>query len=320
MAATVLLYRVFRLRRLILAAALLPALVVLALTAAKGPFALVLLAPALGAPALHALRFPNAWTETLAVSLVVSVLLALAGTIGAGLDLGALALRLSGIAALGMALFVVAGPAISALMARGPARQATERARRRTRLSPDEAKARITLRPGREDSRTSCGPADADGVFPVTIRHRVPNPSGGGERAADVLLFAEVIASPEGAHEVMWVEAGPADPAAAPLAEMSGAGEGEEEETPPAVSVTRHAFRAGRRGTVVEMVETGGALPAGEAFGAWLSDAAADRLTDEIDRAEGRAERANRFATRERMLSGRVRPFARRRAAATPAE
>ena len=312
MTADVLLYRLYRLRRLILVAVLPPALVVVAVASAKGPAALVLLALAVGVPLAHALRYPNVWFETLSVSLVLSVLLALAGAIGPDVGILGLALRLIGLFLLGAVLFLAAVALLPALLAAGPPRPITARARRRTRLSPAEAKARITLHPSREDDRVSCGAPDADGTFAVSIRHSVPSLTGSEPEPLEILLFAQVLTSTDSVHEVMSVTAG-AQPPAGPCGQAdSGDGQGGkndalDDDAPPEITVTRHVFTPGRRGTLVELAETGPGMTRFLALGFWLQDCLADHLTDEIDRAEGRAPRANRFAPQDQLVADLAR-------------
>ena len=323
MAADVLFYRLYRLRRLILVAALPPALAIGAVAAVTGPAALVLLVLAVGVPLAHVLRYPNAWTETLAVSLVMSVLLPLAGTIGGDVGLPGLALRLAGLGALGGVLFLLASWAVPALLCRGRAREVTARARRRTALPADAAKAAVTLHPGREDGKVSCGQADADGTFPVTIRHRMPGLAAGEEAGFDVLLYAQVLESNETVHEVMSVEAGPVAPMAGPggpAADGAKREDAQDDEPAPEVCFVRHVFTPGARGTVVEVAETGAEMTPFLAFGFWLQDGMADWLTDEIDRAEGRPPRANRFAGQDQLVVDLVRVVAGGRRAQTPAE
>ncbi len=61
------------------------------------------------------------------------------------------------------------------------------------------------------------------------------------------------------------------------------------------VSVSCHEFAPTRGGgSRVVLSERSGQMPLGVRVGFWLQDYLADHLTDEIDRAEGRAARANR--------------------------
>ena len=319
-------YRVYRLRRLIAVAVAPPVLVVAAIAALKGPAALVLLALAVGAPLAHALRYPNAWIETLTVSLTVTALLALAGTIGPDLGLWALALRLAGLLALGVALFLAIGAVLPMLLLGGPERPVQARARRRSRLAPAALKAAITLYPGRDDPRVRCSAADADGAFAVCIRHEMPALDPGAPDTAEIRLFAQVLRSTPECHEVMSVEDdGLAEPEAFdPGAEvgdvLGGAGLSGQTEAEPAITITRHSFAPRRRGTRVEVSERGAVMPRGLALGFWLQDYMADHLTDEIDRAEGRRPRANRAAPHEQLIVDLARPLIQRRPARHPAE
>ncbi|MBY4895193.1 hypothetical protein KUL25_20720 [Rhodobacteraceae bacterium N5(2021)] len=96
-----LLYRLFRLRRLICVAILLPMLSVAIVYLLKGPVALALAPIAVLVPVAHVLWYPNARMETLPVSISLSFVLILGGMIGPDVGLVGLALRLAGIAVLG---------------------------------------------------------------------------------------------------------------------------------------------------------------------------------------------------------------------------
>lgn len=309
------LYRFYRLRRLIALSLVLPILAVLAVAAFKGPASFILLTLAIGLPLAHVLRYPNAWTETLTVSLLTAILLALAGTIGPDIGLLGLGLRLLGLALLGAVLFFVLNGPVTALLMSGPVVEMNARARRRTRLSPAEAKAGITLYPGRKDAKVDCGEPDEDGAFPVTIHHKMPALCG-PEETLDVLVYAQIVESGDMVHEVMSVDAGPLDDE---LTAPDETGEPADEETPPAITVTRHVFTPTKRGTLVDVTEKGGALTRGQALGFWLQDYFADHLTDELDRAEGRPARANRFAPQDQLVGDIARRLVGR-TPATPAE
>jgi hypothetical protein len=311
-------YRIYRLRRLIVVAVALPVLVVAAIAVFKGPAAFVLLAIAVGAPVAHVLRYPTAWIETLAVSLALAALLALAGTIGPELGLGGLALRLAGLGAVGVVLLLACAAAVPMFLLCGAEIPVSARARRRSRLDPQTLKSAITLYPGRADGRVTCSEADEDGAFAVSIRYEVPRPCAGAPDAAEIRLFAQVLSSSPGHHEVMSVEDdGVREAEACAPEDEPGAGP---EQAEPAITVTRHTFTPLRRGTRVEMAEHGATMSRGLALGYWLQDYMADHLTDEIDRAEGRAPRANRAAPPEQLMFDLARAMVRRGATQHPAE
>lgn len=322
-------YRIYRLRRLLGVAVALPVLVVAGIAALKGPAAVVLLVLAVGAPLAHVLRYPNAWMETLTVSLTVAVLLALAGTIiGPDLGLDGLALRLAGLVALGFVLLLALGAVLPMLLLGGTERPVQAWARRRSRLTPEALKSAITLYPGRDDPRVTCSPADADGAFAVSIRHEMPARDPSAPATAEIRLFAQVLSSTPERHEVMSVEddglseveAFDPDEEFGDVLDDAGLGQETETETEPAITVTRHSFVPLRRGTRVEVCERGAVMPRGLALGFWLQDYMADHLTDEIDRAEGRRPRANRAAPHEQLIVGLARPLMRRRPSRHPAE
>ncbi|MEM9901526.1 MAG: hypothetical protein AAF865_09270 [Pseudomonadota bacterium] len=349
MPTRVLAYRLYRLRRLILVSMVLPVLVVLTVALFKGQAALALLVLGIGLPLAHLLRYPTAMTETLTVSLVVSILLALAGTVGPDVGLLGLALRLVGLVALGFALFFVLSLVVSYAQTLGPNTSHTFRARRRTSLPPDVVKAAITIYPGRADDLVSCGPADEDGAFAVTVHRRVESPCETSPLAFDIEMFAQVLSSTEDAHEIMCVEAGivsseeaetdddwsdlgidPDDAATEALpgqasADVTGARDIEIEddvpEEPPTVTVTRHTFTPTRRGgTIVEVAETGSVLTRGMVMGMWLQDYFADHLTDAVDHAEGRLPRANVATSQAQFIVDLGRRFMRSEEPAHPAE
>lgn len=331
MTASILAYRLFRLRRLIAAAILLPALVVLLIAAAKGAAAFWLLPLAVGLPLAHALRYPTAWLETASVSLVVAALLALAGTIGPDVGLLGLALRIAGLGVLGFVLFMVAVATVPMILGLGEAKPVTAHARRWTKLSPQEAKARITLYPGRRDEKVTCGPRDEEGMFEIVIHHRMADCTEGGDHAFDVHLYATVLETGPYHHEIMSIEAQPEpediadrlealDPETrASIEEAIAEARAQAEAAPErSVSVSRHQFTPARGGTLVEVAERGVAMTAGMRLGFWLQDYFADHLTDELDRAEGRPPRANRFEGQSQMIVDIAKRFAPQ--GATPAE
>lgn len=305
MSLRVLGYRAYRLRRLILLAIVPPALVVLALAAMKGPGAFVFLVLAVGLPLLHALRYPTAWTETLVVSGVLAVLLALAGTIGPDVGLPGLALRLVGLGLLGFALFLAGTVIAAGLLERGTPRAVLTKASRRSRLPLEEIKPRITLWPGRKDARTTCGAADAEGAFLVTLHHKMSDLSEQGYQDFDIELYAQILEDTETAHEVMSVAVRAPD-----LLETEEDEAAPAEKPAPLIAVTRYEFRPLARGTRVTLAERGVDMTPLMALGYWLQDYHADYLTDEIDRAEGRRPRANRSTAQEQMVVDIGRWFA----------
>lgn len=299
-------YRLFRLRRLILVALLAPLAVWALILALKGPAAFALLPFAVLPVLLHVLRYPNAWMETLAVSGTMAILLALTATIGPEVGLIGLAVRILGLLILGAILLLALTGLITGLIGLGPARGSTTRASRRSSLPADVLFSAITLYPGRQDEKTTCGPADAEGMFEVLLHYDFDDPLCGiaeemvedeplvavegelGEEEATaavpfdgtVRLWAVVVHQSDGEHHVVSV-----DP--------------ETRET--SATITRVV--PNRNGTLVTLEERGVPMPPGYRLGFWLQDFIADHLTDEVDRAEGRPPRANRSAPQGMLVS-----------------
>lgn len=312
----VLFYRLYRLRRLIVVAMLLPLAVVGLIALFKGGAAMALIPFAVLVPLAHILRYPTSWMETIAVSLTLSCLLALAGFIGPDVGVVGLAFRILGLAALGFILFMVFVNVVSGFTGLGAERPMTIRTSRRSSLDAATLKERITLYPGRTDDKVICGEAGEDGVFEVTYKHQMPGIAEfvpnfeiemtdeelaevGMTRAEldemnesqasgnfDVVFKAIVVTSSADSHEVIAIQP-------------------ETEET----TATRYIFEAKKRGTVVTMEERAPPLAGGMRFGFWLQDYMADYLTDEIDRAEGRPQRANRFVEQGQLIVDIARWF-----------
>ncbi len=333
MTLRVAMYRLYRLRRLILVSAVPTLLAVLVVAAFKGPSALALLPIALGVPLAHLLRYPTAWTETIIVSLVTMAVLLLAGTIGAEVGLPGLALRIAGLALFGVVLFFVLTSRLSEALVAGPTVEHTSRARRWSSLPTDQLKAAITIYPGREDARVTCSAADEDGAFAVTIRQPMESLCGEEGETLDIEMFAQVLTSTEDVHEVMCVEASTAQEDLEAMFEEAGAEledelrdaieayQAEAEDTPPAVCVSRHSFMPAKRGgTYVDVAETGAALTRGMRFGFWAQDYFADHLTDEVDRAEGRPPRSNRSTTQSQLIVDIAKLLMGRQTPVHPAE
>ena len=72
--------------------------------------------------------------------------------------------------------------------------------------------------------------------------------------------------------------------------------------------------------TNVEIAEYGVPMSAGYAICFWLQDYIADYLTDEVDRAEGRPPRANRFQSQDQLVFDIARLFVRKPGGTEPAE
>lgn len=299
-----LIYRLYRLRRLYLAAMVLPVLTVVLISLFKGPIAFVFLPFAILLPVLHALRYPTAGTETLAVSATLTLLVGVAGTIGPDLGIVGLAFRVLGLGVLGLIGFLAFSTLIPFALDVGPAKPLFAKARRHSSLTPDAVRKAITLYPGRIDDRVECGAADENGVFPITLKHKAPSldfledpESEDVEEAFHIELFGVVLSSSDESHEVVCMQ-------------------DESEDT----TTTKYTFTPTKKGTTVEIAEYGVPMSAGYAFCFWLQDYIADYLTDEVDRAEGRPPRANRFQSQDQLVFDIARLFVRKPGGTEPAE
>ena len=299
-----LMYRLFRLRRLYLAAMILPALAVVLVSLFKGPIAFVFLIFAILLPLLHVIRYPNACTETLAVSATLTLLIGVAGTIGPDVGLLGLALRILGLAVLGFIGFFASSTLIPFALDLGPAKPVFAKARRSSALAAAELRKAITLYPGRIDDRVECGAADEKGVFPITLKHQAPSLEFLDDPESEVVeedfhieLFGVVLSSTDDSHEVVCMQ-------------------DESEDT----TTTKYTFVSRKNGTTVEIAEYGAPMSPGYAFCFWLQDYIADYLTDEVDRAEGHASRANRFHSQDQLLFDLARLFVGKPGGTEPAE
>lgn len=290
-------YRFYRLRRLLVVALIPPLLVWAGIFVLQGPVAYALLPIPLVLIPAHLARYPNAFTETLALSLTLCVVLGLAGTIGPDVGLGGLAIRILGLGVLGLViLMALFGPLSIALMA-GPQRSFIARARQHSTLDPATLRARITHYPGRADDSVTCGPLDADRMFEITLHHSVSDwwepddvPKELAKEVAaavdaphdapfEIKLSGCIIDQTEAEHHLVTVD--------------TSTGE---------TSATRFVFAPTPQGTTVTLEEHSSPMPLGLRFGYWLQDYLADYLLDEVDRAEGRKSHTNRFAGQRQFV------------------
>ncbi len=284
-------YRVYRNRRTIVLG-LIPALATLAAIAQYiTPPSTLLIAIGLGLPAIHAVRYPNNWSETLTVSLVTSVCIALATTIPADMASGALFMRIFWLIFLWFVLFFVMVSPLAMLATLGPVSERPVCASATSRLNREALRAALTFYPGRSDYRIQCGEADEEGRFQVTMRQEF-----------DVLECDE---QPPEVREAGIDENGVLETMGSAVIHSTGPDHHEIfffDESLETVIVSRHSFiDLGPKGTRVILEEAGTPLTLGMRVGMWLSDFLADYLTDYIDQAEGRKIRANR-AFRHKQL------------------
>ncbi|MDJ1008990.1 MAG: hypothetical protein QNJ13_14325 [Paracoccaceae bacterium] len=302
--ADVLFYRLLRLRRLIVVALAVPLATLWAMGALDDP---LLFALAVTIPLAHALAYPNAWVESLTVSIVLAPCLALASMIDPGLSAGSIAIRWTSLAILWtIGYFMLLSP-LSVAVNAGPTVGVGGRSRVRSAADAATLRRSITIYPGRTDGRTTCGEADGDGVFEVLTVHTIPGISF--EMAEDQFDPTEAEAF-NTAEERRRKEAGLTDDDTIEVrykavVQSSGADHHEVftfEDPAGEVGVTRYDFEPDGDGTLVTIEERGAKLPVGAALGFWLQDFLTDHLVDEVDRAEGRAPRANHAFPQRQMV------------------
>lgn len=278
------LYRVHRLRRLIILAALPPMIVVLLIWLFAPGLAWALLPFAVLCPMAHAVFYPNMQDETLAVSLTLTVVFALIGLIAPSIGwisafFGLIALLF---VAFLMFMFFSLYPVLSFI--RGDRETPVLKARAKSKLPLEDLRKAITFYPGRHDRFVDCGAPNSDGAFPVQMR--VFAPSGSDEDTTEVELEAVITEQGPDVHEI----------------ESGVAGEDD-------FSIVRHEFKERRKGTLVIMEERPMVLPKSQYFGMWLTDYMADYLTAEIERAEESPPRANRSFPPKMMIGDIAKLF-----------
>lgn len=280
-----LLYRLFRTRRVI-GLCVLPSLgTVLALGAMAGETYPVLMFLAVLIPVAHAVLYPNCWSETLTVSLVLAVCLGLATLNPPGLPWDSLVMRVLALIILFLVLFLILIVPLDYLATIGPHGFGPHRATATSKLGADEVRKELTFYPGRKDARVTCGEPDEEGRFPVTTRLFFQNAtcldeaeSAQGEadtaihRVMELRGHAFIHSSGPDHQETFLYEDGGQD-----------------------IVVMRHTFEAlADGGTRIVLEEAGQPMTMGQRFGMWVNDYMADHLTHCIDEAEGRRARANR--------------------------
>ncbi|MEM9795135.1 MAG: hypothetical protein AAF919_01510 [Pseudomonadota bacterium] len=292
------LYRLFRLRRLIGVASGVPTLLLLFFALFAGWEALLLLPLTIGLPLAHALRYPNEWVETILLSALLVAGIYLTGVIGVFLGPVGKAVLVLLVVAIAVGLFIWLSERVPDWLDQGVEEPLMVTARARSRRPLAELRDKIVLTPGRRDARVTCHQPDDDGLFKVTYHFETPT-VGGFALMTNPVSFKvrQEVDEPE-CHEVRVVG-----------------------ETGNDVSALRTSFAKTWRGTAITMEEIAEPMTKANAVGFWLMDGLADYLTDELDRAEGRPPRANRFLPRDSLSAEMARWFdARMGRGATPAE
>jgi hypothetical protein len=281
MTADVLIYRLYRLRRLIVAAVLPPLLVVLVIATVKPALALVLLPVAILGPLANVVFYPRVTGENLTVSLALALCLALVATIGPDIGIFGIILRLLGLVVLFALVLTLLSGRISGWLSGGEAQSIVVRAKARSKLAAEELRAGLCYFPGRSDPAVQCGPLDQKRQFAVVKKLLMPIGSAKFAGATmDIELTAAIVEQTPTSHEVSvrLQDAEPDDP----------------------WNTMRHEFEPLRRGTKVTYQETA-IVSSREAWSMWLLDYHADYLAADIERAEGRSPRAN-YSFNTRLL------------------
>lgn len=282
------LYRLYRLRRQIAVLGLLPlaGTVLGALCAPSGAVfgtgAWIAGLPLLWSAAVAALsvRFPAGWSDLVAMSLAVTGLAALAPAIaallGGLLDAGQPVLFLASL--LGLLLGTLA--AVLALvvlqiglLAGRPLGLRRYGIRTRVPLPAEPLRAAAFLKPGRTYPNRETGPADADGVFEVVSRFRVPAEGCFDPDDVEIRFRARILEEgPDSQTTLFFI------------------GEGAAATT----SVQRLTIREDGGRTLYDHEEIHDHFDLYAGLGWWLTDAGGDGLTELLDSVSGRPVRALR--------------------------
>lgn len=292
-----LVYRIERLWKVAALGVVFPLITVWAASSYHGADFPVLLALAFLIPTVHALFYPGMWAETLTVSLILSLCLCLAAMMEPNLTTGAVITRVFWLCVLALILFLVLVSPMAMLQLIGPTTALTARATCRSPLDAETLRRAITLYPGKSDTMATCGPADDEGRFPVTLHLQ----------EIDGVNF-EIVDCEEGGFpdDLDASEAG--DDPDCTFHAVVNASDSERHEiftyfSPEDIGVQRHLFRdLGAKGTEVTVEEAGHHLTWGQKFGFWLTGYMADYLTHVLDLAEGRRPRANRAFAQKQLV------------------
>jgi hypothetical protein len=294
-----LLYRLFRLRRMIALAVLVPFLAFTIVGLISGGaslggtvFLLVFLLLFLGG---HLAVFPNAYEETLAISLYLTAFALLSPIIG-GYVLGWVFLFALAV----WFLFSVPGRILNWQTGTEPRPMVLSS---RIRVAADAGKVRewFPLRPGKSRGHFRCGEAGQDGIFPVWYEApsvdifaglNVPETpeyesiedfhdaigldKDDPAHAVNKMLHEEQVASaPDADAPTLWAVIEKTKPDYQKTRLMTKEADGSWKTE----SVVEHAFKALKRGgVVVTETDTNDAFPRGMAFTMWLNDFQADGL------------------------------------------
>ncbi|MBY4895194.1 hypothetical protein KUL25_20725 [Rhodobacteraceae bacterium N5(2021)] len=205
----------------------------------------------------------------------------------------------------------------------------------------------MTLYPEREDDKITCGPANEEGIFEVTMHLDGPTfACAMGDEGADFDVDVDVHVEDEadiqaamaemsaqlqeiGAEDIeISFEAAPPDEGAHDLHLIGIVSHSDAtshdvivlDENTRETTATRMTFTPKGKGTLVTMEERSAPMARGFALGFWWQDDGTDYLIDEIDRAEERTLRANRSAGQASLLEDIALRLTSREEPVTPAE
>ena len=257
-------------------------------------------------PFLHALIYPSMWYETLSLSIGCVATILLAPLLSYDQTMTERWLWLALLMCFGLLTFCAVLWITSKVLMAGPSVRLTLRTSAVSSLDPASLKAGITMYPGRNDVRMSCGPADDSGLFAATVHTQklAPSPvdveleaapgtawveSESGEVHADMTFRCKIETSTSKEHHVILHMGDDPNP-----------------------GILVHRFEEVPGGTRVEMIEHPQGVPFLLPIGMWLEDFFADYLFSEIERVEGRAPVSNRSRTVRQLsvdLAWLMKPF-----------
>lgn len=285
------LYRIHRLRRLVVLAVALPVIVLLTASAID-PISLPADRATLAAMAVavlvvgHVVVFPNVTLETLAFSLSVTGLVISVPWIKAvalwapaqHADAALVILIAFAVAATGvvMALLQIL---LSALTYAGPVLRLRLKTSLTVPASAGVAHRQCALAPGLRRGRVITGAADEDGFFDVAVAAMQHADPSDASKPLIVKADAKVLDSSDTRHDVMMLL-------------RNGS-----------VTVTSQSFEAVDGGCKITVADLPGDFTAGMHLQFWLTDQQADNLTEMTDVITGQEARANGLAHGVSLLS-----------------
>lgn len=284
-------YRIIRLRRLIVLAVLVPVLVMLGLSALNpavlSPQSATIASLAVAALVVgHVVIFPNVTLETISLSLSVTLLVVAMPVIKAvaqwapaeHVSAALVILVAFAVAATGV-LIAILQILLGALVYAGPAVRLRLRTQLDVACSPAVARRQCALQPQTRRGRVLAGEADENGFFDVAVASPHTSDPENPDQPLIVKVDAKVLASTPERHDVMIVM-------------RNGT-----------VTVTSLIFTATAQGCRIAVSDLPGDFTLGMHAMFWLTDQQADNLTEMSDVISGHEARANGLAHGVSLLS-----------------